>query len=841
MARSCPAWIPTFFIATAALSNGCRGKAHAPPSTASLGPPAERRDVDARVLRTIRILRTDQVVLQVVLQGVVLETTSGIYEVSAPRDDTFRIRLRRDRAARGLPSFAVTEEPAAGAPTLELEESDTSVILRTARARLRIDKNPLRLRLMTGSGELVADEALRVTWQEQGVRLDFGLKAGERVFGLGDKVRGFDRRGHTFELWNTDAYGWKVDADPLYKSLPFWLQLEAGRAHGVFVDHPARATVDVGQRRPAVVTYETRYAEALDVYLLAAAEPKNVLRAYTSLTGRTPLPALWTLGYHQSRWGYASEAEVRGVVARLQQDHIPVDAVWLDIDYQVDNAPFTVDAHAFPSFAKMVADLAASGVKTVVITDLHIKSYQHQPPPSRGYPPYDSGCAGDHFIRGRDGYFEGTVWPGPSVFPEFTRARTRSWWGRLYRGLVEQGVAGFWNDMNEPAVFVKDKTFPDSVLHRLDDGSQAIHPLVHNAYGMLNARATYEGVKGLRPEARPFVLTRAAFAGAQKYAASWTGDNTADRAHLAVTIPQLSNLGVSGYAFVGADVGGFVGCPDPELFAEWMELGAFQPFFRNHSAKDACRREPWLFGAAIEARVRGAVQRRYRLLPYLYTLFEEASRTGVPVMRPLWLEYPNAPATLGVDDAFLVGRDLLIAPSLVAGARRYRVTLPPGTWYDTTTLARLPGGVHEVEALAANPVRVFARAGAIIPESAVVQSTSWGLQGPLTLTVWPGPDSAGALYVDAGDGFAFQRGAWRRLQLSCAGRAAGLTVRSTSTGDFPPWWKEVRLVIHDVPRAPTAVVDATGPRPPYAYDPARRTLTVTLRRSATDFKVSISW
>jgi alpha-glucosidase len=831
MARACPGLVPTLLVAIAVLSSGCRGKPHAPPP--SLGPriAVGRGDVEPRV---VRVLHTEQ--------GVLLETTSGIYELSAPRDDTFRIRLRRDRAAPRLPSFAVTAQPVTDAPRLEIDESDTAVILRTARARLRVDKDPMCLRLMTAGGEMVADEALRVRWQEPGVRLDFGLEPGERVFGLGDKVRGFDRRGHTFELWNTDAYGWKIDADPLYKSVPFWLHLgTTGRAHAVFVDHPARATVDAGQRRPAVVSYETRYADALDVYLFASAEPKDVLRAYTSLTGRPPLPALWTLGYHQSRWGYASEAEVFGVVARLQHDHIPVDAVWLDIDYQIGNAPFTVDTHAFPSFAKMVAELAASGVKTIVITDLHIKSYQNQPPPAQGYPPYDSGVAGDHFIHGGTGYFEGAVWPGPSVFPEFTRARTRTWWGRLYRGFIEQGVAGFWNDMNEPAVFVKDKTFPDSVLHRLDDGSQAPHPLVHNAYGTLNARATYEGVKALRPGARPFVLTRAAYAGAQRYAASWTGDNTADRAHLAVTIPQLSNLGVSGYAFVGADVGGFAGCPDPELFAAWMELGAFQPFFRNHSAKDACRREPWLFGATIEARVRAAVQRRYRLLPYLYTLFEEASRTGVPVMRPLWLEYPDAPATLGVDDEFLVGRELLIAPSLVAGARRYQVTLPPGTWYDTTTLARLPGGVHDIEALPDDRVRVFARAGAVIPESALVRDTSRGLRGPLTLTVWPGPDSAGALYVDSGDGFAYQRGASRRLQLSSEGRADGLTVRSTSTGDFPPWWKEVRLVIHDVPRAPTAVIDANGPRPAYLYDKAQSTLTVTLRRAATDFEVSTNW
>jgi alpha-glucosidase len=811
----------------AVLASACLGRTHAPTATTVVA--REQHDVEAIVLRSVR---TDE--------GVELETTSGMLWVSAARDDTFRVRVARGKDARGLPSFAIaTGAATASAATLEVEESSTSIILRTARARLRVDKKPLRLQLLTDSGEVVSDEALRVTWQAPGVRLDFGLRDGEHVFGLGDKVQGFDRRGHAFELWNTDAYGWKVDADPLYKSLPFWLFLRGGRAHAVFIDHPARARVDVGKRQPALVTYEASDAQAFDVYLFASADPKSVLGAYTSLTGHTPLPPLWALGYHQSRWGYASEGEVREVVARLQQDEFPVDAVWLDIDYQVENAPFTVDAQAFPTFAKMVADLDAGGVKTIVITDLHIKSYQHQPSP--GYAPYDSGAAGDHFIHARGGLFEGPVWPGPCVFPELTRERTRRWWGGLYRGFVEQGVAGFWNDMNEPALFVPEKTFPEDVSHRLDDGSTAPHRLIHNVYGMLNARATYEGVKRLRPDARPFVLTRAAFAGAQKYAASWTGDNTADRSHLAVTIPQLLNLGVSGYAFVGADVGGFVGCPDPELFAEWMELGALQPFYRNHSAKVACRREPWLFGAAIEARVREAVRRRYRLLPYLYTLFEEASRNGVPVMRPLWLEYPDDPATYAVEDAYLLGGDILVAPRLVAGAARTRVTLPAGDWYDTTTLARLPGGVHELEARPDDSVRLFARAGAIIPESPTVQNASLGLHGALTLTVWPGPRCSGSLYVDDGESFAFAGGRSRRLQLGCEESERALTVRSTSKGDFAPWWKDVRLLLHGVPRAPRTVVDASGAKLRHVYQAGARTLTVTLPQGATDFEVATQW
>ena len=289
------------------------------------------------------------------------------------------------------------------------------------------------------------------------------------------------------------------------------------------------------------------------------------------------------LGYHQSRYSYLTEQETREhVAARLRADAIPTDAIWLDIDYQLGNAPFTVDPKAFPNFSGMISDLRRVGLRTVLITDPHPKSYQGTQLPS-GYAPYDTGAAGDDFLHdAAGGFLEDKVWPGQSVFPDFTLSRVRHWWGGLYRGFVSQGVAGFWNDMNEPAAFNETKTLPVFVRHRLDDGSSLDHLTVHNAYGSLNARATYQGLLELRPNERPFVLTRAAYAGTQRFAATWTGDNSATREHLALSIGQeLANLGVSGYAFAGADAGGFVGCPDADLLAEWMELAALQPFFRN--------------------------------------------------------------------------------------------------------------------------------------------------------------------------------------------------------------------------------------------------------------------
>jgi alpha-glucosidase len=763
-----------------------------------------------------------------------LLTTAGVLRVSTPRPDTFRLQLAKSRADQALPSFAVEPGALASAAPPQVEESDTLLMLRTPLALLRIDKQPLQITLLDVAGAPIMEDVARAVFGS-GVDLEFALGKGERVFGLGDKMRGFDRRGHSFELWNTDAYGFKVDTDPIYKSIPFLLMLRDGRAHGLFIDHPARASIDVGEKQPDTLRYSAKAGSALDVYLFAGREPRQVVEAYTALTGRTPLPPLWALGHHQSRYGYLTEAEVRGVVARMQREKIPLEAIWLDIDFQAENAPFTVNQVAFPTFDAMVKDFDGSGVATVVITDLHVKSYQGKP--AADYLPYDSGAAGDHFVRGASGFFEGPVWPGQSVFPEFTREKTRGWWGSLYRDFVERGVAGFWNDMNEPALFVKDKTFPEGILHRLDDGSSASHSLIHNVFGSLNARATYEGLRKLRPEQRPFVLTRAAYAGSQKYAASWTGDNTADRPHLAATIPQLLNLGLSGYPFNGADVGGFVGCPDAELFAEWMELGALQPFFRNHSEKQGCRREPWLFGDGVKARARKAVERRARLLPYLYTLFEESSRTGAPIMRPLWFEYPNEPGAAGVATEFLLGRDLLVAPKLQPGAVKYTVVLPGGDWYDTRTSQLVPAGQHEVEAPPNDSLRLYARAGAIIPQGPALPSARQGLKGSLTLDVWPGPDCSGSLYLDDGRSFAFQSGAFRRFSFRCEAGAASLLVEGKSSGALEPWWQDMRVVLHDVPRAAKSVVDAGGAKLASAHDAAQKTLTVTLARPSGEFRI----
>ncbi|MCC8364581.1 DUF5110 domain-containing protein [Lysobacter sp. A6] len=620
---------------------------------------------------------------------------------------------------------------------------------------------------------------------DNGLRLS--LAPGDRVYGLGDKSGPSDRRGRVFTMWNTDAYAWDAARDPLYKSIPFFIVVRDGMAFGVLIDNTARMTIDVGKTDPDAIRVTA--ASPVDWYVIDGPTPHDVLQRYTALTGRTPLPPKWALGFQQSRYTYLPEARVREVADKLREKKIPADAIWLDIGFQDNNKPFTVDRKAFPSFEGMIGDLRDDGFHTVLITDLHIAK---QP----GYAPFDSGMAADAFVKRNGEVYVGKVWPGDSVFPDFSLTRVRDWWGGLYTDFVRMGAAGFWNDMNEPSVFDgPGGTMPDDVVHRLDDGTTRTHAQLHNVYGMLNAKATYDGLSKLRPDERPFVLTRAAYPGTQRYAATWTGDNTASWHHLGQSVPNILSLGVSGMALSGDDIGGFIGSPAPDLLTRWYQLGAWQPVYRSHAATDTRDHEPWVDGPEHEASRRAAIEQRYRLMPYLYTLAEENTRTGAPITRPVWFEYPKAG---GSDREFLFGRDLFVAPVVSERLDAHVVQLPPGTWYgmrdgkaytDKVTFDPAPGDVP-----------VFVRAGAIVPMQAIVQHTGETPKGPLSVHVWwPDAKAAcdGTLYDDDGRSRAHERGAFLRIRFACEVRNGAMTVRATSEhAPFAPWWKAVEVVLH---------------------------------------------
>jgi alpha-glucosidase len=530
-----------------------------------------------------------------------------------------------------------------------------------------------------------------------------------------------------------------------------------------------------------------------------------VVGRYTDLSGKAPLPPLWALGFQQSRYSYMSAAELLGVAGRLRAEHIPADVLWMDIDYQDRNRPFTTNRLTFPDLAALAARMRQQGFRLVAITDLHIAAA-----PGQDYAPYDTGVAGDHFIRRADGSaYVAEVWPGPAVFPDFTRLPTRQWWGGLYRDFLAAGIAGFWNDMNEPAIFhTASKTMPLDNLHRIEEPGfarrDATHAEIHNIYGMENARATFEGLGALAPDERPFVMTRASFAGGQRYGATWTGDNSSTWNHLKLSIAMLLNLGLSGFAYSGDDVGGFNGTPGADLFTRWIELTAFMPLFRDHSMKGVAGKEPWIHGPVHTAIRRRFIEERYRLLPYFYALADENARTGAPLMRPVFYEFPDAlESACEQTNSFLLGSSLLVAPSpALESPAAYEICLPAGRWYDYWT--GLQARVPLTEQPRIDRLPVYVRGGTILPRQPLVQSTAATPSGPLLLDVYPGGAGArgdgecrGALYVDDGHSMNYRNQGYLRQALRCLPTPDGIRIEfGPRAGAFTPWWHEIDVRVH---------------------------------------------
>ncbi len=785
----------------------------------------------------------EQVTLAARADGVEARHGDVLMRVTALTDHVLRVRIGPEGA---LPEDASWAVPAA-------VRAQSAPVTRTAHgfatSALSVAIGPdLRLTVKDEAGHvIVADAADPMQLDRDGFTLRKALPNAEHIYALGDKTGGtLDRRGQSFVDWNTDAYGFTSATDPIYKSIPFYIGLGgAGGAYGILLDNTWRAWFDFGHREAGVTTFGAP-GGPIDYYIIAGPSMAEVVRRYTDLTGKAPLTPLWALGYQQSRYSYMSGDEVRAIAARLRKDRIPTDAIWLDIDFQDRNRPFTVNRKTFPDLAGLAADMKDTGINLVTITDLHIAHA-----PGEGYAPYDSGMAGDRFVHNPDGsVFVGKVWPGPSVFPDFTDKDARAWWGGLYKGFVEDGIAGFWNDMNEPSVFeTPTMTMPLDTVHHIDSddfaGRDASHAEIHNVYGMENTRATYEGLRALRPDERAFVMTRASYAGGQRYAATWTGDNSATWDQLELSVHQIINLGLSGFSYAGADVGGFTGGPSPNLLTRWYEIAAFTPIFRNHSAKNTPRVEPWLDGPEHLAIRRRFVEERYRLMPYLYALADRNARTGDPLMRPVFYDYPallGAPCDQSM--VFTLGRSLLIAPPpKPASPQPYDVCLPAGGWYDLWTGMKVtptPGEVGTIrEAPRLDRLPVFVRAGTILPSQPLVQSTAETPDGPLRLDVYPGADCAGTLYLDDGHSMAFEKGAYLRQAIRCSSSASGALRIDIDPreGRYAPWWRSLAVTIHGW--AGSTTVRLGGEAIAADYDPSAKALRFMLPDMPAGGAVSI--
>lgn len=739
-------------------------------------------------------------------QAVSFRFGKALLAVSVLSENLLRVRYAFGGDFLPRRSWAVTpEDQAFSAVEFQVTEEAAQVVITTGQVRLQVSRQDGGVTFLDMAGNtLLQDAAGGPAFEPSGVVSSLKLMPpDEHYYGFGERTSLLDKRSRRYTCWNVDPVDRHEDhgpgTDTMYQSIPFFLALRPRvGGFGLFFNNTYQTVFDMGQSFLDQYSILASGGE-LDYYLIYGPSPRQIVENYTALTGRMSLPPRWALGYQQCRWSYFPEAQVREIAAGLRANRLPADVIHLDIDYMDGYRVFTWDKNHFPNPSKLIADLAEDGFQVVTILDPGVK-YD----PNSDYEVYNQGEAKDYFVRKPDGeVFHGFVWPDDSVFPDFVRPEVREWWGGLHKELLEAGIKGIWNDMNEPAI--SDRPFSENGL-KIDFPMDSLlgspeervtNAEIHNMYGYLEDVATYQGLRKLQPDTRPFLLTRSGYAGIQKMAAVWTGDNTAVWEHLEMAMPQLANLGLSGISFTGTDIGGFAGAGSGELWARWIELGAFYPFARGHSALGTSQKEPWVFGEEVTTIVRKYLELRYRLLPYIYNLFEESTRSGVPIMRPLLYHFWQDPATLELHDQVMLGEGLMLAPVYRPGQEYRHVYFPEATWYDFWT----GGPVTERHLLAYAPLDhlpLYAKGGSIIPFGPVIQHTGERPLDQLTLQVYLDDQgqAQGYLYEDDGISFGYERGEHCRTIYRAVTAGAGkVKLTAHREGAFQPPARPVEIKI----------------------------------------------
>ena len=628
--------------------------------------------------------------------------------------------------------------------------------------------SPVFVKELGFQGGIPADWHLKPVFSQRDGKQIATIHVGEGVdlYGTGEVTGPLKRNGRKISLWNIDTPAYGVDGGThLYQSHPWVMGLRSdGSAFGIIADNTWRQTISTDQN----VVFESM-GPAFRVVVIERPDVAQLMRALADLTGHMPLPPLWSLGYHQCRHTYYPDGRVMEVADLLRKYQIPSDVIWMDIDYMDGYRIFTFDPDGFPNPRRLNDYLHQQHFKSVYMIDPGVKA-------EKGYFVDDQGRAGDYFVKTADGkLFEGNVWPGACHFPDFTRPEVRSWWSTLYRDFMATGVDGVWNDMNEPAIFGQpEQTMPLDNRHEGGDGITAgPHLRFHNVYGMNMVRASRQGLLLANPQKRPFILSRSNFLGGQRYAATWTGDNLSHPDHMKLSVPMTLTLGLSGQPFNGPDIGGFCENSNGELVAQWTALGVYFPFVRNHNTKGTVAQEPWAFTPEVLDACRTAINRRYRLMPYIYTLFREASETGMPVMRPLFMADPTDLSLRSEDRAFLLGGDLLVRPQWAG-----RTAMPKTAWQPLTLEAATDSFQCELRQ----------RPGSVIPLANLAQSTTDLRTDSLTLLVCVDREgkAVGQLYEDEGDGFSYREGCYRQTSIEATLRKKQLTVRMRQVGGKMP-------------------------------------------------------
>ncbi len=645
-----------------------------------------------------------------------------------------------------IPSFAVENKDFPNCTFDVIKEKD-SLLIRTNSLIVKVSDN-FKVDFYNLKNEEICIDYLSEN-KKHLIEVTKKLKDDECIYGLGDKISFLNKRGYDYINWNTDDPSPHLETyKSLYKSIPFIICFNKKLIYGIFFDNHYKTFFDLGKTHPDYYSFGTDEGH-LNYYFIYGNNFTEVVKGYTFLTGRAPLPQLWTLGAHQSRWSYFTEEEVRDIANNYRKHQIPLDCIHIDIDYMDKYKVFTISNERFPTFKKMVDDLNNQGIKAVTIIDPGVKVEE-------GYGVYEEGIKEGYFATYGGETYVNAVWPGDSVFPSFISEKVRHWWKSKTKFLTDLGIRGIWDDMNEPASFKG--PLPDDVVFPGDDRDY-LHKEIHNVYGHLMAKATYDGLKEYDKK-RPFVITRACYSGTQKYSIVWTGDNTSIWTHLQFQIPQLCTLGISGFPYCGTDIGGFGGDTNKELLIRWVEASCFVPFFRNHTANGTRRQEPWQFDDETLNIYRKYVVLRYSFIPYLYDLAYEIEKSGAPILRPLAFHYQDDVKTHNLNDQYLVGESILVAPIVNQGQRARMVYLPQGEWIDYWSKKVHKGGQYIIKDAPLDTLPIFIKNNSIIVQDPPYDYLDPKLRKELIIDIY-GEKAKYYHYLDDGESFDYKDGKYQ--------------------------------------------------------------------------------
>ena len=714
--------------------------------------------------------------------------TTGTTNIEAIVYSPNIVRIRMDKQALKKDfSYAVVSEPMQTKATITQSANDVTIV--TDSMKVVFTKRPYTVAFYNNEGAIInEDEAgLTTSWLGDEVTTYKKMQEGERFIGLGEKTGDLDRKGNGYTNWNTDAYGYSTGQDPIYSTIPFYIGIHHNVNYGIFMDNTYQSDFNFGASNDRFSSFGARGGE-MNYYVIYHKSVADIIKSYTALTGRMKLPPLWSLGYQQNRYSYYPDTEVLRIAQTLREKKIPADGITLDIHYMDKYQLFTWNKERFPNPKGLTDQLKSMGFKTTVIVDPGIKI-------EPGAPAYERGLKADIYLKYTDGKnYAGQVWPGWCNFADFTSEAGRKYWKSEMKFFVDNGISGVWNDMNEIATW--GQKMPSNIVFDFE-GRKASHLEGRNVYGLEMIRSSYEGYREQSSTERPFVLTRAGYAGLQRYAAIWTGDNRSEDSHMMAGVRLINSLGLSGVSFTGMDVGGFTGNPSIGLYARWMQLGAFIPYFRNHTGVNSKSSEPWAYGEEVTEIARNYISLRYKLMPYLYSSFYESTQSGLPVNRSLAIDntFDKNVYNTTFQNQFLFGPSIMVAP-VESGKDFVKVYFPSGNWYDLYNDEMTKGNSDRNTDLGLSKLPVFVKESSIIPMQSLVQSTNIAPTDTLMVHVYKGNMNNNFIYYeDDGKSFDYEKGIFYKRNI-VYNAVANQIIFENVEGQMNSKFNNIAVVLH---------------------------------------------